>query len=168
MRRLCASSFLSAIILALSSTAAAQVYASISVGRSDFNYPSGSGTSLNLNVGGYFAPNLAVDFDYVDLGSVDLSDGSSLDYGGYNVAAKAVVPLNPDVEVYARLGMFVWEVQQSAPAFTSTVDDGINLSYGVGGGYSFQNHLGVFVEFNGYNMGVYDVTSLSIGGRFSF
>ncbi len=168
MRRLCASSFLSATILALSSTAAAQVYASISVGHSDFNYPSGSGSSLNLNVGGFFAPNLAVDFDYVDLGSVDLSDGSSLDYGGYNVAAKAVVPLNPAIDVYARLGMFVWEVEQSAPAFTSTLDDGINLSYGIGGGYAFQNHLSLFVEFNGYNMGGSEVRNLGVGGRFSF
>lgn len=166
MRYVFANGLLGAVFLLFSAAASAQLYAGVALGRSDYSLNGEAATTLNINFGGFFAPNLAADFDYVDLGKYNnFSDGSALELGGYNVAAKAVIPLNPQIELYARLGLFMWKVEESS---MGKIDDGIDLSYGLGGGYKLQTNISAFVEFNGYNMGNLDVTALSVGGRLSF
>ncbi len=166
MKYVYANGMLATALLLLSGTVSAQIYAGVALGRSDYSLNGEAATTLNINVGGFFAPNLAADFDFVDLGKYNnFPDGSSLDLGGYNVALKAVIPLNPQIELYGRLGLFLWEVKHGS---MGKIDDGVDLSYGLGGSYKVQSNISAFAEFNGYNMGNLDVTALSIGGRFSF
>ncbi len=166
MRNVYANGMLGVVLLLLSGAVSAQMYAGIALGRSDYSLNGEAATTLNINVGGFFAPNLAADFDYVDLGKYNkFPDGSSLELGGYNLALKAVIPLNPQIDLYGRLGLFLWEVDAGS---MGKIDDGIDLSYGFGGSYRVQSNISAFAEFNGYNMGNLDVTALSVGGRFNF
>lgn len=166
MRNVYANGMLGAVLILLSGAASAQIYAGVALGRSDYSLNGEAATTLNLNAGLFFAPNLAADFDLVDLGKYNsFPDGSSLELGGYNFALKASMPLNPQIDIYGRLGMFLWKVDEGT---LGKIDDGIDLSYGFGGSYKLQYNISAFAEFNAYNMGNLDVTVLSIGGRFNF
>ncbi len=101
--------------------------------------------------GGYrFTPWLAAELTWIDLGNYgqSLDDGTfraSLDLQGYGVGASALggFPFTPQTSLYARGGLFRWEidadVRTNFGASDSTSEDGIDVFYGVGLEHRFTN-----------------------------
>jgi hypothetical protein len=94
-----------------------------------------SDTAYKLIAGWRFLDWLAVEANYVDLGTADdRIDGVDIaaDVSGFSLAALGFLPIGP-VDVFAKLGAVNWDAELSAPGTgLSSSDDGTDLMYGAG------------------------------------
>jgi OOP family OmpA-OmpF porin len=98
----------------------------------DFNT---SATSYKVIAGWRFLDWLAVEGNYVDLGSGDdqvQGQRFETDIDGNSLSAVGFLPIGP-VDLFARVGAIDWSADLSAPGTgISGSDDGTDLTYGVG------------------------------------
>jgi len=94
-----------------------------------------SDTAYKLIAGWRFLDWLAVEANYVDLGTADdRIQGVDIeaDVSGFSLAALGFLPIGP-VDVFAKLGAVNWDAELSAPGTgLSGSDDGTDLMYGAG------------------------------------
>jgi hypothetical protein len=121
------------------------IYLGASVGQSSVQYDenfSGQNFSFDASATGFkaiagwrFLDWLAVEANYVDLGSGDdnvLGETIESDVNGVSLSAVGFVPIGP-VDLFARVGAINWNADLSAPNLgVSASDDGTDLTYGVG------------------------------------
>jgi len=91
---------------------------------------------------------LAVEANYVDLGSIEFSDGVD-DFSIDSKALTASLLLIKEfkvVDLFAKVGVAKWDTDFSIEDFGSTSDDGFEPTYGVGVGAHFGS-LGVRAEW---------------------
>ena len=155
-------------LLLLSANAGAQgaftYFLGGSLGQSDFDesvaipFPISSGTvdtkdtAFKLYGGGFFGPHLGAELAYVNLGKAGyageflgdpVTDGK-VEVWGYNVAVVARLPVNDRLDLFGKLGVFLWESDSSdvtagAP-FSSTVRGWDGGSFGLGATWRFTRH----------------------------
>jgi OOP family OmpA-OmpF porin len=150
--------------------------------------------------GGYmFSENFGIEAGYVDFGSQSddfaftangfLPEGGSFDVdvdgeieveaSGFTVAGVGVLPVGP-VDLFAKVGLIVWDADASATATANFGEggterfsesdglDGEDLMYGVGASWSFGD-LAVRAEYENYDIDDVDSTELwSIGITYRF
>lgn len=133
-----------------------------------------SDTTFAVTVGYRFLPYLAVEGQYIDLGSVEYKtsgdvyqvDGpflgsadvnASIDSSGFGLSVLGILPIE-SWELFARLGMYFGDTEATAKV---AIDDGVDvysdklsdskseeeMFYGIGAGYSFMDHWNVRVEY---------------------
>jgi OOP family OmpA-OmpF porin len=94
-----------------------------------------SSTGFKAIAGWRFLDWLAVEGNYVDLGSGDDTiDGTRIesDINGFSLSAVGFLPVGP-VDLFARAGAINWNADVDVPSFDlSASDDGTDLTYGVG------------------------------------
>ena len=94
-----------------------------------------SDTAYKLIAGWRFLDWLAVEANYVDLGTADdRIEGVDIeaDVSGFSLAAVGFLPIGP-VDVFAKLGAVNWDAELSAPGTgLSGKDDGTDFMYGAG------------------------------------
>lgn len=132
---------------------------------------SASDTSYKM-FGGYRVIKwFAVEADYRDLGSqTDTYPGGSvtLDTKSFDLFAVGVVPIGKSFEVFGKAGYSLWDADISASVGGAVSDDGNDLAYGVGAGYSF-GKIGVRLEYEMFDLPEVDTVSMaSIGVDFRF
>ncbi len=92
-------------------------------------------TAYKLIAGWRFLDWLAVEANYLDLGTADdRIEGVDIeaDVSGFSLAAVGFLPIGP-VDVFAKLGAVNWDAELSAPGTgLNESDDGTDLMYGVG------------------------------------
>jgi hypothetical protein len=134
----------------------------------DFNYDADS-TAFKVIAGWRFLDWLAVEGNYVDLGSGDDTvDGTKVetDVSGVSLSAVGFLPIGP-VDVFARVGAINWNADLSAPGF-STSDDGTDLTYGVGAQFRIWS-LSLRAEYEQFDVGAADnVDLISLGVTWTF
>lgn len=150
--------------------------------------------------GGYmFTENFGIEAGYVDFGSHDddfsftetgfLPEGGSfevdvdgeveIEASGFTLAGVGVLPVGP-VELFAKVGLIVWDADVSASATANFGEggterfsesdglDGEDLMYGVGASWAFGD-LAVRAEYENYDIDDVDSTELwSIGLTYRF
>ena len=119
------------------------VYLGASVGQSsteydqsfageDFSFDASS-TGFKAIAGWRFLDWLAVEGNYVDLGSGDdnvLGEKIETDINGVSLSAVGFLPVGP-VDLFARVGAINWNADLDAPGLgISGSDDGTDLTYG--------------------------------------
>jgi OOP family OmpA-OmpF porin len=119
-------------------------YAGAGIGSSDLASGGFNGNDFAFKVfGGYnFIRYVGVEAAYMDGGSPS-DHGVGIDLKGWDLAARGILPIGDQFEVFAKVGVVWWDV--SAHHFGS--DSGNDLFYGVGGGFDFTDHLGVLAEW---------------------
>jgi OOP family OmpA-OmpF porin len=133
------------------------------VGRADWDRANDEDTSIRL-LGGYqFNRNIAVEFGYIDFGSVagDSAKGKASD-----VVGVGSIPLADKFSVYGKLG-FAWS---EVKGFGQN-ESGLELTYGVGASYDFSPTVAFRGEWQKYpdaGDGATDIDVLSIGVIFRF
>ena len=183
----------SALVLAgwLAATpASAQGYVGASFGQSDIDeeittglIDSGSvdGKDTGWKIfGGYmFNRNFGLEVAYVNLGEVSYSGtfggfpvtGGKVEVSGFNVAALGSLPINEQLSVFGKLGLFMWEAEASDTTggvpFSDKID-GTDLAFGVGVGYNFTRNFAVRAEWEMFQTDDADATMLSVGAVFRF
>ena len=117
------------------------IYLGASVGQSSVQYDDAnlnfdaSATGFKAIAGWRFLDWLAVEGNYVDLGSGDdnvLGEKIESDVNGVSLSAVGFLPLGP-VDLFARVGAISWNADLEAPGLgIKGSDDGTDLTYGIG------------------------------------
>ena len=113
---------------------------------------------------------LAVEANYIDLGSIDES-GVSLDTSAITVSALAIAEFGV-IDLYGRLGMANWNADASVEDFGSIDDDGWEPTYGVGIGAHFGS-FGLRAEYEMFNADIFDaldsdISTVSLSFTYTF
>jgi OmpA-OmpF porin, OOP family len=149
--------------LAQSRTGESHWYVGGQVGRADWDRAGDEDTSIRL-LGGYQAnKSVAVEFGYIDFGSVS---GGSAKGKAWDVVGVGTIPVGDKFGVYGKLG-FAWS---EVKGFGQN-ESGIELTYGVGVSYDFSPTVAFRGEWQKYpdaGDGATDIDVLSIGVIFRF
>jgi OOP family OmpA-OmpF porin len=149
------------------SVGAAGVKADDSFDGSNFDYDAGS-TGYKLIAGWRFLDWLAVEADYVDLGSGDDKvQGIELETDINGVSLSGFLPLGP-VDLMARVGAIDWSADLRAPGFGSISDDGTDFTWGVGAQFRVSS-LAIRAEYEQFDIAdANTVDMISLGVTWTF
>jgi hypothetical protein len=157
------------------------IYLGASVGQSNVQFDdSFDGEDLDFDAdstgfkaiaGWRFLDWLAVEANYVDLGSSDdtvLGEKIETDVNGVTLSAVGFVPLGP-VDLFARVGALSWNADLTAPNLgLNTSDDGIDLTYGIGAQFRVWS-LSIRGEYEIFDVSAADTVDMfSIGVTWTF
>jgi opacity protein-like surface antigen len=157
------------------------IYLGGSVGQSSVQYDeSFEGQNLNFDAsatgfkviaGWRFLDWLAVEGNYIDLGSGDdrvLGEKVESDVSGISLSAVGFVPLGP-VDLFARVGAINWDADLDAPGLgASASDDGTDLTYGIGAQFRVWS-LSIRGEYEIFDISDADTVDMfSIGVTWTF
>jgi OOP family OmpA-OmpF porin len=128
-------------------------------------------TGFKAILGWRFVDWLAVEANYVDLGSGDdrvAGTKIETDVNGFTLSAVGFLPVGP-VDLFARVGVIDWEADVTAPEFDlESNDDGTDLTYGIGAQFRVWS-LGVRAEYEQFDISNADtVDMISLGVTWTF
>ena len=135
-----------------------------------FDYDASS-TAYKLIIGWRFLDWLAVEGDYVDLGSGDDTvDGDRFesDVSGVMASVVGFLPVGP-VDLFARVGAIAWDAELTGPTpeFSGS-DDGTDLTYGIGAQFRVWS-LSLRAEYERFEIEDTDTVDLiSVGVTWTF
>ena len=131
--------------------------------------------------GGYqFNKYFGAELGYTDLGKAEASGlglKETIKVKGFELLGVGTFPINPQFEVYGKLGFFRWDLNDSCPScgVADTNETGTDLTYGLGVKYNFTKNWGVRAQYQRYKdigndatTGKSDVDVLSVGVVFKF
>jgi len=136
----------------------------------DVDYDANS-TAYKLIIGWRFLDWLAVEGDYVDLGSGDDTvDGDRFesDVSGVMASVVGFLPVGP-VDLFARVGAIAWDAELTGPTpeFSGS-DDGTDLTYGIGAQFRVWS-LSLRAEYERFEIEDADTVDLiSVGVTWTF
>jgi OOP family OmpA-OmpF porin len=134
----------------------------VSVDDSDTGYKIFAGYSFNAN--------FAIEGFYTDLGEISATNGvttASVSLDSLGVAGLAILPLNDDFGLFAKVGYQRWDAELKATGVSSTNEDGSDAVLGLGVTYDVQN-VSLRGEFERYAIDGDDVDLLSVGIAYNF
>ena len=141
-------------------------YVGGSLGSSDDDVLDQTASSFKVFGGYQFTRNVAVEAAFVDLGEFDsLGLPNALDQYGLAFEIVGILPIGHRGAVFGKVGFFDWSVD----FLSRTVDEGTDLTFGVGGEYVFDNNWGVRAEwerFTDVSDGDVDLFSAGVVYRF--
>lgn len=157
------------------------IYLGASVGQSsteydqslageDFSFDA-SATGFKAIAGWRFLDWLAVEGNYVDLGSGDdnvLGERIETDIDGVSLSAVGFLPVGP-VDLFARVGAINWNADLEAPGLgISGSDDGTDFTYGIGAQFRVWS-LSLRAEYERFDISDADTVDLvSLGVTWTF
>jgi OOP family OmpA-OmpF porin len=158
------------------------IYLGAGVGQSgvDFEQSLGNGDSVDFSAdstafkviaGWRFIDWLAVEANYVDLGSGDdrvAGEKIETDVDGVTLSAVGFLPVGP-VDIFARAGVIDWNADVEAPGLgVSGSDDGTDLTYGIGAQFRVWS-LSLRAEYERFDIDDADTVDLiSLGVTWTF
>lgn len=156
----------------ISSTAFAGGYVGLSAGMSDANQGYlDNGTSFSVTGGYALNENFALEASYIDLGDMDdnLGAGLTLSIDGFVVSAVGKVPLSNNINVFGKVGMFVWDATADQDGLGAVLnDDGVDATFGLGVSVDFTPNFGLYAQFQQFDIDDGDVKNYSLGAQFMF
>jgi len=157
-------------------------YVGISGGRSKYDLSSGpvglasdnSDSALKLYTGGFFHPNMGVEFGYIDAGKAHRLGGDTKAHG-FNLSLVGRAPLSEQFDVFGKVGTTYGRTRTSAQAGTGVQtgkEDGFGLSYGLGARWAFTPQWAAVVEWENHKFkfsdGDADVKLTTVGVQYRF
>lgn len=139
-------------------------------------------TGWSVFSGYQFNKYLGAEIGYADLGEFKVSTSGTTDtlkVKGSELLGVGTFPINPQFEVYGKVGVFFWNVKESCAGtlcpFGSQNETGSDLTYGLGAKFTFTKNVGVKVQYQRYKdvgneatTGKDDVDVVSVGVVFKF
>jgi OOP family OmpA-OmpF porin len=114
--------------------------------------------------------NFAAEVGYVDLGEVSLAGpagSGSIETDGFQFAGVGRLPINEQFDVFAKIGLYMWDLSASGPG-GSADDDGTDIMFGFGGAWNFTEQLALRAEWERFDLDGDNVDLLSLGLQFNF
>jgi len=147
-------------------------YIGASIGRTDVDVTTfDDGTSIAL-VGGYRVnENLAVEGSYINLGDSDdgIAPVWTIEADGLNFSVVGIAPVNPKMDVFAKAGMFMWDLTVDEAGFGQFYsNDGTDLSIGIGAYVNLENQIGLIFEYQKFDVDDEDFSNISFGARINY
>ncbi len=142
--------------------AAGDKYFGISVGSSDDDVFNETDTGIKLILGFQPSDVVALEIAYVDLGDFDTIFGS-VSQSGIALNAIGKIPLNNDVALTGKLGMYSWDISLGSASNTGT-----DLAYGFGVEVKVSKEVSIVAEYEMFDVDDGDVSLISGGAKFYF
>jgi len=143
-------------------------YGGLGVGYGSLSLDNGtislSGEDLTFKVlGGYrlagdYLPydlNIAVEAAYLDLGEFsDSFAGAELDVAtdGFELSAAAYYPLNDNLEVFGKAGVYAWDAEVKAAGVAQDAESSTDLALGIGVAWQTATPVAFGFDLTGFNM----------------
>lgn len=177
-------------VLLAASQASAQGYIGASFGSTDADEGNaipdlltsgtvdGKDSGFKLFGGYQLNRNFALELAYVDLGKLTYSGqfvglpvtGGKLETTGFNMSAVGILPLNPSVSLFGKVGLFSWQAKArdttGGVPFSGKEDDA-DISFGFGGAYHLNKNFSVLAEWEQFEA-IDKISLLSIGVGYRF
>lgn len=158
---------LAALVTGFSTTAAAQMYVGGAFGTTkyqdaDYFRVDDTSTAFEFSAGWRFQPTLAFEASYLNLGDVeDYKLGSDINVSGITFSGKAFLPIAPQADLYAKMGIYFWQMDEVYHSRSYYLDEGEDLIFG--GGVAFHlDSVDLNLEYRTldlYDMGTSVVTA---------
>ena len=170
-KSLVTSSLLAASLMS-TSAAYAGGYVGGAIGYTDFPEDFDSSISFAVNGGYRVNDNFAVEAAYLYLGEAedDMAPIWEAKVTGFNFSAVGIIPVNAQVDVFGKVGMFMWDVELSEQGYGKLgSDDGTDLSFGLGAAFHVTQEFSVVAEFQRFtDVSDGDLNNFSVGARLNF
>lgn len=127
-------------------------------------------TGIKVYAGKTFTPNFGAEIGWVDLGEITATGpGGTATVGvdGFQVAALGLLPVNPQISFFGKVGLYLWDLSASGPG-GSLSDDGSDFMFGLGLNWNLARQLDLRVEWEQFDIGGDDVSLISAGVAFRF
>lgn len=160
--------FLSAFLIP--TLANAQGYIGGSIGQSDYEDEE-TDTGFKIYGGYKVNQNFAIEGGYTDLGKI--SDGSaSFSVDGLEIAAVGMLPVNPQFDVFGKVGLFLANTEASVAGLGSVDDDSNDIFFGLGVAYQVNQQVSIRGTYDFYGVDFFgldiDIDLLAVGVDFKF
>lgn len=154
-------------------------YVGLTIGQAEADGSCPAGFSCDFKdtdwkiLGGYrFSRNIAVEGFWAEHGEITVRTGAvsaTAESRTFGVAALGILPLNPQFDLFGKLGLGSTKIKATASApgvSASAADDGSDIVFGIGAMFNFTRNLGLRAEWERYNDSEIDVMSIGIQYRF--
>lgn len=141
-------------------------YVGISAGRTNYDLRTGglpyddSGTGFKIYTGGFFHPNLGVEFGYLNAGKARRLGGDT-EAHGFNLSLVGRAPLTEQFDVFGKVGTTYGRTRTGGVEGTGVRtgrEDGFGLSYGLGARWAFTPQWAATLEWERHNFRFADGT----------
>lgn len=169
-------SLLAAALIGFSSAASAEMYFGAGIGLNSINNNDAEffdvedeSTAFEAMVGVRLIDVLAVEASYLNLGDFrDYYWDSDLNFSGLTLSAKALLPLGPQMDIYAKVGAFFWELEEEYRGDYELLEDGDDLFVGGGALFHVSDNIDVHLEYKSMEMQELRSGLLTAGVRLVF
>ena len=159
------------LLLGASTATFANPYLGFAAGQSDFRDSNlDKAHDLELHAGYQFDKYFAAELNYNDFGEVNVKDLAlaSIRTKSVGIAAKAILPLPSNFQVYARVGVHDWHATYLQSAATIETDKCSNKFLGVGATYKLNKEFGVGLRYTRYDLGSNTIVVTALNTEISF
>lgn len=112
---------------------------------------------------------LAVEMSYLNLGEFrDFAEERDIGFSGVTLSGKAILPLGDQMDVYAKMGLFFWELDEKWGRTDYFLDEGEDLIFGVGASFYVTEQVSVDLEYRALEMLELESELFTVGISFSF
>jgi len=165
-------SIVSCVFVASASISHAGGYVGASIGKADIDIPGfDAGSSISISGGYKLNKNFALEASYLDLGESEdnIAPVWIVEIDGINLSAIGILPANGAIDLFAKVGMYMWDVSVSEAGFGEFYSkDGADLSLGFGASMNLTEQFGLVFEYQKFDVDDEDVSNISLGARFNF
>jgi len=161
-----------ALVLGISSLAAAEGYIGGAIGSTDVDEPGFDNSDTYKVYGGFRAGNIGVEAAYLNFDGFDVQGSGGAEYvdgDGIEVSAIGFLPLNQNVELFGKLGLLSWNLDANSFGSTFGSDDGNSFAYGAGLQFKPAEQISLRLEYQGFNdVSGADLSSIFVGAAVHF
>ncbi len=167
---------LAAVLAGFSAGAAAQGYIGVGLGGASYDDAEffaieDESTAFEALVGIRLIDVLAIEASYLNLGDFqDLENDVDLNFSGFTLSGKAILPLGPQMDFFAQVGAYFWELEEDDYYYGDTylLEDGSDLIYGGGANFHLTDQFDLNLTYRAVELRDLETSLLSAGFSFVF
>jgi len=162
------------LFMAASAPALAQGYLGVGLGANFFRDAEyfeieDESTAFEVKGGIRLADVLALEMSYLNLGEFrDLAYDTDIGFSGVTVSGKAILPVGDQMDVYAKVGMYFWELDERNRWDSYALDEGEDLIFGGGAAFYISDGLSLDLEYRMLELDDLETDLFTAGITFSF
>lgn len=150
---------LCAAVLAFPCSASwAQAYLGVGLGANfyrdaEFFAIEDESTAFEVKGGVHLIEVLGLEASYLNLGQFrDLENDMDVGFSGVTVSGKAILPLGPQMDIYGKIGMYFWELDEKYRGESIFLDEGEDLIFGGGVAFKPTDQISLDFEYRSLQM----------------
>ncbi|WP_191600881.1 outer membrane beta-barrel protein [Marinomonas algicola] len=158
-------------LIAFATVASADSYLRASIGQTDYENWGFEDTSYGVTIADKYNDYVGVELSYYDLGSLERRVSSTVqtfDVEGFNLAVVGFIPLNSQLDLFGKLGVFNWDSSLNDGAGSSIRKDGHDVSAGIGAVYRVGEYIGLALEYQRFELDSLSADTISLGLNIKF
>lgn len=126
-------------------------------------------TAFEVKGGVRLADVLAVEMSYLNLGEFrDFYYDADVGFSGVTLSGKAILPLGDQMDLYAKIGVYFWNLDERYRSASYLLDEGEDLIFGGGAAFYVTENVSLDLEYRVLQMVDLESDLFTAGITFSF